>query len=63
VPKTVEAALKINKNTGTKFWHKKAIEKEMKNVQIVFKILKLGAKATVGHQHIGCHMIFNIKFD
>ena len=36
MPKTVDEALQIDKETGTDFW-KKAIEKEMLNVRCAFK--------------------------
>eukprot|EP00804_Cyclotella_cryptica_P017247 CCRYP_016811-RA/>CCRYP_016811-RA protein AED:0.26 eAED:0.25 QI:0/0/0/1/0.5/0.66/3/0/445 len=62
IPKTVEEAYVINKATGTTFWHD-AIEKEMKNVRVVFDILVDGAAPPWVHQFIHCHMIFDVKME
>mmetsp|Transcript_15996 Transcript_15996/g.23839 ORF Transcript_15996/g.23839 Transcript_15996/m.23839 type:complete len:1130 (+) Transcript_15996:7540-10929(+) len=69
VPKTVDEALQIDKETGTDFW-RKAIEKEMLNVRCAFEE-KEGltpeearkGKVLVGFQEIKCHLIFDIKMD
>jgi hypothetical protein len=44
LPKTVERALKIDKETGTTFWAD-ATTKEMKTVFVAFEILPKDAKA------------------
>ncbi len=61
LPKTVEEALAIDERTGTDFW-RKAIEKEMRNVQVAFEVREDGV-APVGYKEITCHMIFDIKSD
>jgi hypothetical protein len=61
LPKTVQEAYEINKETGTDYWHK-AILKEMKNNAVAFKFLDDDA-IPVGYQWIPCHMIFDIKLD
>ena len=60
IPKTVERALEIDKETGTTFWYD-AICKEMKNNAKAFKILGPDATTPVGHTFIKCHMVFDVK--
>lgn len=62
VPKTVEEALRIDKETNTTLWET-AIKKEMKNVMTAFKILEEDENVPVGSQLINCHMIFDVKLD
>ena len=62
LPKTVTRALEIDKETGTTHW-KDALEKEMKNVGIAFKILDEDESVPVGFEHIFCHMVMDIKSD
>ena len=62
LPKTIDEALAIDKETGTDFW-RKAIQKEMKNVMPAFKILDDDDKIPIGYTQIPCHMIFDIKID
>jgi hypothetical protein len=61
VPKSVEQALAIDVRTGTDFW-RKAIEKEMRNVQPAFDIRE-EREPPIGYKEIKCHMIFDIKSD
>jgi hypothetical protein len=61
LPKTVEEAYDIDKQTGTDFW-RKAIEKEMKNVFPAFEFVD-DEKIPVGYQKITCHMMYDIKMD
>ena len=58
--KTVEKAHAIDRAICTTFWHG-AIEKEMKNVCIVFDILGDGVAPPADHQYICCHMVFDVK--
>ena len=60
IPKTVERALEIDKETGTTFW-RDAIEKEMKTVMVAFEFLEDGQPVPVGHRFIRCHMVFDVK--
>jgi hypothetical protein len=53
--------MKIDSITGTDFW-KKAIDKEMINVQPAFEF-RDGDKIPVGYKHIDCHMVFDVKLD
>eukprot|EP00957_Ditylum_brightwellii_P004210 320146-Ditylum_brightwellii.AAC.1 len=62
MPKTVEDAYEIDKKTGTKCWAR-AIEKELKNVQLAFNILEKDESVPVGFQHIDFHWVFDIKMD
>jgi len=59
--------LQINYETGMDYW-RRAIEKEMKNVQIAFQRWNAdgsgpGPSSLQGYQEIKCHMIFDIKMD
>ena len=62
VPRTVKEALELDRITNTDFWSK-AIQKEMNNVQVAFKMLEKGARPYPGYQHITCHIIFDVKSD
>jgi len=61
LPKSVQEAYKIDRETGTGFWHT-AILKEMKNNSIAFKFIKEDT-IPVGYQWIPCHRIFNIELN
>ena len=62
VPSTVEEALALDKRNGKMLWFD-AIEKEMQNSRIAFKLLGRGEKAPVGYKEITCHLIFDLKMD
>ena len=72
MPKTVEEALAIDKETGTNFWQK-ALGKEMhdKGESCVEKRRRSNARAAqtgkesslIGSKEIGCHVIFDVKMD
>jgi len=62
LPKTVEEALEIDKQTKTTFW-RDAIHKEMKNNRLAFKVLEEEERVPMGYKWIKCHMIFDIKMD
>jgi hypothetical protein len=59
LPKSVDEALRIDRETGTDFWQK-AIEKEMKAIECAFEF-KDDDQMPVGYQHIDCHMVFDVK--
>jgi hypothetical protein len=59
LPKSVQEALDIDHKTGTTFW-RDAIDKEMRNVMPAFEFTD-GDRIPVGHKHIACHMIFDVK--
>ena len=61
LPKTVADAFAIDQKTGTDLW-RKAIEKEMRNVQVALDIREDGV-VPVGFKEISCHLIFDIKSD
>ena len=60
VPKTVQRALEIDRETGTTFW-RDAIKKEMNTVAVAFDILEEGKHVPVGSKHIGVHLVFDVK--
>ena len=60
VPKTVNEALKIDKEEGNTFWAD-AIEEEMRKIRPAFQLYKGDTKELVGHQEITTHFIFDIK--
>ena len=62
MPKTVEDALRIDKENGDDRWAK-ATKKEMDKVYVAFDIKERGDKPPVGHQMIGVHMIFDVKME
>ena len=62
IPKSVEEALAIDRANGNHYW-RNAIEKEMGNNRVAFKILKENKVVPPGRTQIKCHMIFDVKFD
>ena len=63
LPKTVQRAYEIDKETGTTFWAD-AIKKEMANVMIAFEILDdENQKIPPEYSEITGHMVFDIKPD
>ena len=69
IPKSVNEAYRIDRETGTAHWTK-AIEKEMKNVRVAFEKvdgvnesqMRTG-KIKPGYSFCSTHMIFDIKMD
>ena len=61
VPWNVKHARELDKRSGNKLWAD-AITKEMKNVWITFDIPN-ETRIPNNHQHMHCHMIFNIKME
>jgi hypothetical protein len=61
MPKSVKEALQIDASMGTNYW-RKAIDKEMKNVMVAFEYVE-AEDLEEDSEHIGCHMIFDIKMD
>ena len=62
VPKTVEEALEIDRQTNTTYW-KDAIHKEMSNNCLAFQFLEENESIPIGYKWIRCHMIFDVKMD
>ena len=69
IPKSVNEAYKIDRETGTSHWTR-AIEKEIRNVRIAFdeiegateQMMRTG-KIRPGYSHCSTHMIFDVKMD
>jgi hypothetical protein len=71
IPKTVDEALRIDKETGTNHWEK-AIKKEMEKVGVAYMVkhgitpddVRRGkVKDMIGFQEIKCHIVFDVKMD
>lgn len=62
MPKSIEEAYAIDRETGTDYWHQ-AILKEMKNNAVAFRFLEDGERIPVGSKWIPFHMIFDVKED
>ena len=62
VPKTVDEALRLDKENGNTLWHD-AIKKEMENSRVAFNLLGVDDGPPVGFKEITCHMIFDVKMD
>ena len=72
LPKTVEEALRIDRETGTDFW-RRAIEKELRKIMVAFEFSPqwtlqqvrdgLARGDFVGFQEISCHMVLDVKMD
>jgi hypothetical protein len=62
VPANIAEARALDKENGDELWER-SVEKEMKNVQIAFKVLDDGTRVPVGYQQIPCMLIFDVKMD
>ena len=62
IPQTVQEAEELDRKNGNKLWHN-AINKELKNVMVAFKLLEEGVKAPPGSTKIPYHIIFDVRFD
>jgi len=60
IPTSVEDAYEIDRRNGNTLW-RDAIDKEMKNVKIAFKVMSDDDVVPPGFQQMTCHMIFDIK--
>ncbi len=62
IPHFVEEALQIDKENGDIRWAD-AMNKEMTNVMVAFKMIGEGTPAPPGYQTIKCHIVFHVKMD
>ena len=62
VPSSVEEAIKFDRENGNSLW-RDAINKEVKNVQVAFKIVENDSDLPVGSKLIPYHIIFDVKMD
>ena len=62
IPTSVKDTFELDKKNNNTIWAD-AIAAEMKNVQMVFKILPKGTTTPIGYQTISRHMIFDIKME
>lgn len=62
VPDDYDEALDLDVDNGNDLWTK-AIEKEVKNVRVAFKVLEDGESPPVGSKEIPYHLVFDVKFD
>jgi len=62
VPGSVDQAYLYDQENGNDLWHK-AIEKELKNVRIAFRLMEKDEHLPVGSKLIPYHIIFDVKSD
>lgn len=62
VPSTIEEAEQFDKENNNDLW-KKAIDKELKNVIVAFKLLEEDERPPVGSKEIPYHFVFDVKYD
>ena len=62
IPNSIKDALRIDKENGNTFWHD-ALKKEIKDVRVAFKFLDWNAKAPIGYQQIGGHIVWDVKME
>jgi hypothetical protein len=62
IPHSVEEAHRIDKEAGNTKWAD-AIQKEMNNVMVAFKMTGKGTAPPPGYQTIKCHIVFDVKMD
>lgn len=61
MPKTIHEAFEIDHETGTDL--RKAIKKEMKNVECAFEFLEPDTPIPIGYRKIPLHFVFDVKMD
>ena len=62
VPTTVKEAFNLDKPNSNNYW-RDAIQKEMKNVTVAFKILDSKDRVPVGYSKLKVRLVFDIKLD
>ena len=62
LPMTIEQALALGAKIGNTLWVAE-ISKEMENVRVAFEVLPDGKAASIGHQFVQCHMLFDMKME
>ena len=62
IPKTVKRALELDKENGNTLWQD-AIDKEMQNVRIAFKVVEDESEIPSNSQYMECHMVFDVKLE
>ena len=62
VPRDWNEAIKFDSKNGNMVWQD-AMQKEMTNVKIAFKVLDPGDAVPPSFQEIKCHLIFDIKIE
>ena len=62
IPMSIKNAYEINMKNNNDFW-RKAIDKEMTNVGVVFQVLDEGKKSPPGWSKASGHIVFDIKMD
>jgi hypothetical protein len=66
LPKIVEHAYRINRETWAIFWHD-MIEQEMKRIREAMQEfdgdIVEARKRLIGYQQINCHMVFEVKME
>ena len=58
----VNEAYTIDEKNGNTLWQD-AIQEEIENVKIAFKIVPEYKKPPNGFQYVNCHMVFDIKME
>ena len=60
LPNTVYEAIALDTKNGNNLWAE-TIAKNMRSVQVDFNIREKEDTPPPGHQHIKCHIIFDVK--
>ena len=60
IPKNHSDCVRIDNANGDTLWQD-AVKKEMKTVRPAFEVYEGDIKDLIGYQHIGCHLIFDVK--
>ena len=62
IPRNYDEAILFDTENGNHLW-RNAIDKEMSNVKVAFKILDEGAPPPPGYKAIKCFIIFDVKMN
>ena len=60
LPKSVEEARELDRQNGNTLWMG-ALQKEMRNTKVVFKMLEDGENAPRHHQFVKCHAVWDAR--
>ena len=62
IPNGIDHARRLDTDNGNAFWEQ-AIQKQVLNIKVAFRILEHNEPIPVGSKYISSHFIFDVKFD
>ena len=62
IPRSKVEAIRFDEENGNRLWQD-AIEKEMANVAVAFKLMEEGEPAPTDMKFVGFHLVYDVKMD